>query len=86
MPSDPDQLLTAIDASRILGLSTDMVRVLTRKGRLASIRAANGYHLFRRGDVERLAEERARERTRGRSAAPAVAKHGARSPSRGSSS
>jgi predicted site-specific integrase-resolvase len=55
---DPNQLLTAIDAARILGLSTDMVRVLTRKGRLPSQRAANGYHLFRRQDVERLAEER----------------------------
>jgi DNA-binding transcriptional MerR regulator len=60
--SDPEQLLTAIDAARILGLSTDMVRVLTQKGRLPSLRAANGYHLFRRGDVERLAEVRARER------------------------
>ena len=60
--SDPDQLLTAIDAARILGLSTDMVRVLTQKGRLPSLRAANGYHLFRRGDVERLAETRARDR------------------------
>jgi len=59
-----DQLLTAIDAARILGLSTDMVRVLAREERLPSMRAANGYHLFFRGDVERLAAERARERTR----------------------
>jgi hypothetical protein len=51
--SDPEQLLTAIDAARILGLSTDRVRTM---------RAANGYHLFRRADVERVAEERARRR------------------------
>ncbi len=60
--SDPDQILTAIDAARILGLSTDMVRVLTQKGQLPSTRAANGYHLFRRADVEHLARERAQAR------------------------
>jgi hypothetical protein len=41
-----------------------MVRILSRKGRLPSIRAANGYHLFRRGDVEQLARERELERSR----------------------
>ena len=56
--TDPDQLLTAIDAARILGLSTDMVRLLTKNGRLPSTRTANGYYLFRRGDVERLRAER----------------------------
>ena len=57
-----NQLLLAVDAARILGLSTDMVRVLVRKGQIVSIRAANGYNLFRRADVERLAAERARAR------------------------
>jgi excisionase family DNA binding protein len=61
-----DPLLTAIDAARILGLSTDMVRVLTRSGRLPSERTAKGYFLFRRTDVERLAEERARSVRRSR--------------------
>jgi hypothetical protein len=50
---NPEQLLTAIDAARILGLSTDMVRTM---------RAPNGYHLFRRADVERVAEQRACQR------------------------
>jgi DNA-binding transcriptional MerR regulator len=51
--NDPEQLLTAIDAARMLGLSTDMVR---------TVRAANGYRLFRRADVERVTVERARQR------------------------
>ena len=60
--NDPNQLLTASDAGRILGLSRDMVRILSHKGILPSQRAANGYHLFRRSDVEKLARERARSR------------------------
>jgi DNA-binding transcriptional MerR regulator len=60
---DPDQLLTASDAARILGLSRDMVRILGQKGILPSLRAANGYHLFRRRDVEDLARQRAEKRT-----------------------
>jgi DNA-binding transcriptional MerR regulator len=59
---DADQILTASDAARILGISRDMVRVLARRGILRSRRAANGYHLFRRGDVEQLARERAEKR------------------------
>ncbi|WP_224247442.1 helix-turn-helix domain-containing protein [Hyalangium gracile] len=62
---DPEQLLTASDAARILGLSRDMVRILAHKGRLRALRAANGYHLFRRGDVEELARLRAAEKASG---------------------
>jgi excisionase family DNA binding protein len=61
---DADPLLTASDAARILGLSRDMVRVLARSGRLPSTRTANGYHLFRRADVESLARARATLRER----------------------
>lgn len=63
---DRDQLLTASDAGRVLGLSRDMVRILSRRGILPAQRAANGYHLFRRGDVEELARKRAEERLTGR--------------------
>jgi excisionase family DNA binding protein len=63
---DAEQWLTASDAARILGLSRDMVRILTQKGRLRSMRAANGYHLFRRGDVEDLARLRAIAKASGR--------------------
>jgi DNA-binding transcriptional MerR regulator len=67
MNDERDQLLTASDAARILGLSRDMVRILSQKGILPSQRTANGYHLFRRGDVEKLARERAEKRVAGRS-------------------
>jgi len=59
--NDADQLLTASDAARILGLSRDMVRILSQKGRLPAQRTANGYYLFRRGDVENLARVRAEQ-------------------------
>lgn len=65
MNADDDELLTASDAARILGLSRDMVRILASKGALPSQRAANGYHLFRRGDVEQLARVRAERRRPG---------------------
>ena len=64
--NDADQLLTASDAARILGLSRDMVRILSQKGRLPAQRAANGYYLFRRGDVENLARVRAERGATGR--------------------
>jgi DNA-binding transcriptional MerR regulator len=62
LDEERDQLLTASDAARILGLSRDMVRILSNKGLLPSLRAANGYHLFKRGDVEDLARKRAEDR------------------------
>ncbi len=56
----PDDLMTTGEAARVLGLSTDMVRLLERDGRLPSRRTTNGLRLFRRGEVEKLAAERAR--------------------------
>ena len=61
-PDDPDDLMTAVDAARILGLSSDMVRLLAREGRLkAAVQTVRGVRLFRRADVERLAAERAQQ-------------------------
>lgn len=57
--SHPDDLMTAVDAGRILNLSVDMVRLLARNGQLAFLRTIRGVRLFRRADVERLAAERA---------------------------
>jgi DcmR-like sensory protein/helix-turn-helix protein len=55
-----NELMTAIDAARILGLSADMVRLLARAGRLrAAAETVRGVRLFRRSDVEALAAERA---------------------------
>jgi hypothetical protein len=55
-----EDLMTAVDAGRILGLSSDMVRLLAREGKLrAAIATTRGVRLFRRQDVEALAAERA---------------------------
>jgi excisionase family DNA binding protein len=65
MPDGPephsDNLMTMGEAARVLGLSPDMVRLLERDGRLPAQRTTNGFRLFRRGDVEKLAAERARD-------------------------
>ncbi len=56
---DPAELMTPSDAARILGLSSDSVRSLSDSGRLATLRTVSGRRLFRRGDVEKLAADRA---------------------------
>jgi excisionase family DNA binding protein len=58
--ANPDDLMTPSDAARVLGLSADSVRVLGDTGRLPALRTVSGRRLFRRGDVEHLAAERAR--------------------------
>jgi DNA-binding transcriptional MerR regulator len=59
-PAVADDLMTAVDAARILGLSADMVRLLARDGRLpAAAETVRGVRLFRREEVETLAAERA---------------------------
>ncbi len=55
----PDDLMTAVDAGRILGVSVDMVRLLARDGRLPFLSTVRGVRLFRRADVESLAQTRA---------------------------
>lgn len=63
-PEGPDDLMTAVDAGRILGVSVDMVRLLARDGRLPFLSTVRGVRLFRRADVERLAQERASSKRR----------------------
>jgi len=58
--SPPVARMTPSDAARILGLSADSVRVLGDSGRLPAMRTVSGRRLFRRGDVDRLAAQRAR--------------------------
>jgi DNA-binding transcriptional MerR regulator len=60
-----DDLMTASDAGRILGVSVDMVRLLARGGALPFTSTISGVRLFRRADVEALA----RRRERGKSGA-----------------
>jgi len=60
------ELLLAGDAAKRLGLSSDMVRVLERRGKLRAFRTPAGVRLFRARDIEALAERRRQEReTRG---------------------
>lgn len=56
--ADPDDLLTPTEAGHLLRLSADSVRVLSDKGALPTLRTLSGRRLFRRRDVERLAEAR----------------------------
>jgi excisionase family DNA binding protein len=57
---DPEELLTPSEAAHVLNLSSDTVRLLSDKGLLPTLRTMSGRRLFRRNDVERLAEERRR--------------------------
>jgi hypothetical protein len=58
-----DELLSSADAAKILGLSSDMVRLLARDGRLSvAAESVRGVRLFRKSDVEALAAERAGHR------------------------
>jgi excisionase family DNA binding protein len=58
----PDDLMTATDAGRILGVSVDMVRVLARNGGLPFQATVGGVRLFKRSDVDALARQRAQRK------------------------
>ena len=61
---NPDELISTAQAAELLGLSPDGVLWLVRAGRLqpaTPIRPRQTAY-FRRGDVEQLAAERARDR------------------------
>jgi excisionase family DNA binding protein len=47
-------LLTS-EVARLLNISSDMVRLLARLGRLPAVRTERGVRLFNRGDVVALA-------------------------------
>jgi DNA-binding transcriptional MerR regulator len=54
-----ETLLSPADASRVLGVTTQTVRLMERRGALKVVaRTEGGIRLFRRGDVEQLAAER----------------------------
>jgi len=58
-----DDLMTASDAARILGVSVDMVRLLAKSGALPFKSTIGGVRLFRRADVVDLARRRDRQRS-----------------------
>ena len=61
-PEGPDDLMTAVDAGRILGVSVDTVRLLAKDGRIPFMSTVRGVRLFRRADVEDLARIRASQK------------------------
>lgn len=61
-----DDLMTASDAGRILGVSVDMVRVLARNGELPFQSTVSGVRLFRRADVDALMRRRERAKSSAR--------------------
>ncbi|HYP90877.1 MAG TPA: helix-turn-helix domain-containing protein [Polyangiaceae bacterium] len=58
-----DDLMTASDAGRILGVSVDTVRLMARAGTLPFMSTISGVRLFRRGDVDELARRRERDKS-----------------------
>lgn len=60
--NDPNDLLAPGDAAKVLGLSTDQVRVLSDDGTLPTLRTIGGRRLFKRQDVDALARERAEKK------------------------
>ena len=61
-----DDLMTASDAGKILGVSVDMVRLLARSGELPFMSTISGVRLFKRADVDALALRRERSRSKPR--------------------
>lgn len=59
-----EDLMTASDAGRILGVSVDTVRLMARAGDLPFKSTISGVRLFRRADVDELARRRKHERSR----------------------
>ena len=58
-----DDLMTASDAARILGVSVDMVRIWAKSGELSCTSTIGGMRLFRRADVTAFARRRERQRS-----------------------
>ena len=61
MSTTEAELLTTGAVSRRLNISESTVRQYDRDGRLRSVRSSANQRLFRREDVEHLAEDRLRE-------------------------
>jgi excisionase family DNA binding protein len=53
------ELLTVMDAARVLDLAPATVRQLENTGKLPAMRTVSGTRLFRRADVEDLKRRRA---------------------------
>jgi len=52
-----DELLTTLDAAKLLARSVDRVRDYEREGKLPAQRTRSGQRLFKLSDVHRLLEQ-----------------------------
>lgn len=57
-----EEALLTSEAARLLGVTSDAVRHMERRGLLPAVRTGSGVRLFDRATVERLATERAQRR------------------------
>ncbi len=57
-----EMLLTPSEAGKILGITSDAVRALNNRGALVALKTMSGRRLFRRSDIEQLAEQRSARR------------------------
>jgi excisionase family DNA binding protein len=55
--NDGKEIVTTGFAARLLNRSENTVRAYERAGRLPAVRVAGGMRLFRRSDIDRLAEQ-----------------------------
>ena len=56
-----DELLTVLDAARMLGVSCDAIRYYVKTEKLSALRTRSGMRLFRHEDVERFRAKRQTE-------------------------
>ena len=52
-----EELLTTLDAAKLLGRSVERVRGLEREGKLPAQRTRSGLRLFKVADVDRMARQ-----------------------------
>lgn len=52
-----DEILTTLDAARMLERSVDRVRDYEREGKLPALKTRSGQRLFKASDVARLAQQ-----------------------------
>lgn len=57
-----DELLTTLDAAKLLGRSVERVRDYEREGRLPAQKTRSGQRLFKASDVARLAQQLAKKK------------------------
>jgi len=60
------QILGTTDVALLLGCSTERVRQLEREGKLLAEKMPSGQRVFRAEDVEKLAQERKRQKAESR--------------------